>query len=89
MFQHSFNFLILVELEPIKDADLPSTLRLLMGTRTYLEWSQSRMNRFWERLEIALGPPIAELRNETVIPESGDIDNSSEILSDDTDTLIV
>ncbi|KAF4528033.1 hypothetical protein B566_EDAN016423, partial [Ephemera danica] len=61
MFENKPDFLILVELERLHQNDLPSTLRLLMSTRTYLECPHvgSDMTRFWTRLKLALEEPLA------------------------------
>jgi hypothetical protein len=58
MFHDIFNVIILIELERVPSKDLPSTLRLLMATQTYLECNVNVMNRFWERLIRALGTPL-------------------------------
>ncbi|KAF4532720.1 hypothetical protein B566_EDAN017055 [Ephemera danica] len=60
MFENNPDFLILVELEKLRQKDLPSTLRLLMSTRTYLECPRAGadMTNFWIRLKQALGQPL-------------------------------
>ncbi|KAF4529224.1 hypothetical protein B566_EDAN017593, partial [Ephemera danica] len=60
MFEDNPDFLILVELEKLLQKDLPSTLRLLMSTRTYLECPHAGadMTNFWIRLKQALGQPL-------------------------------
>ncbi|KAF4529223.1 hypothetical protein B566_EDAN017592 [Ephemera danica] len=60
MFENNPDFLILVELEKLRQKDLPSTLRLLMSTRTYLECppAGADMSNFWIRLKQALGQPL-------------------------------
>ncbi|KAF4525782.1 hypothetical protein B566_EDAN002044 [Ephemera danica] len=57
-FDLSPSFLVLIELERLTHKELPTNLRLLMGTRTYLEWTAQNETRFWERLKLALGIPI-------------------------------
>ncbi|KAF4528837.1 hypothetical protein B566_EDAN014556, partial [Ephemera danica] len=61
MFENNPDFLILVELEKLHQNDLPSTLRLMMSTRTYLECPSvgSDMTSFWTRFKLALGQPLA------------------------------
>jgi hypothetical protein len=66
MFEENPDFLILVELEKLQQKDLPSTLRLLMSTRTYLECPRAGldMSNFWIRLKEALGQPIGIVNQE-------------------------
>ena len=66
------NFLILLLKEPLDHALLPNTLRLLMNTRTYLEFPgpDGVLDQFWTQLKKALGPPnnrppISEESSET------------------------
>ncbi|KAF4525886.1 hypothetical protein B566_EDAN015171 [Ephemera danica] len=60
MFENTADFLILVELERLDRKTLPSTLRLLMSTKTYLEWpTEGNLVHFWRRLKNTLGPPLA------------------------------
>jgi hypothetical protein len=61
MFEGNPDFLILVELQRLSRDDLPSTLRLLMSTRTYLECPREGgdMTSFWSRLKYALGKPLS------------------------------
>ncbi|KAF4525779.1 hypothetical protein B566_EDAN002041 [Ephemera danica] len=63
-FDLSPSFLILIELERLTHKELPTNLRLLMGTRTYLEWTTQNESRFWERLKLALGNPIRSSQSE-------------------------
>ncbi|KAF4527535.1 hypothetical protein B566_EDAN016269 [Ephemera danica] len=60
MFEDNPEFLILVELEKLSAKDIPSTLRLMMSTRTYLECPRAGldMSNFWTRLKLALGKPL-------------------------------
>jgi hypothetical protein len=59
MFENTPDFLILVELELVPRNKLPSTLRLLMNTRTHLECTDTEDRRFWHRLTTALGTPLS------------------------------
>lgn len=72
MFEKNTNFLILVELARLSRDNIPSPLRLLMSTRTYLECPRegNDMTSFWYRLKFALGPPISNLQSTIVEPES-------------------
>ncbi|KAF4525776.1 hypothetical protein B566_EDAN002038 [Ephemera danica] len=63
-FDLSPSFLILIELERLTHKELPTNLRLLMGTRTYLEWTTQNESRFWERLKLALGTPLRSSQSE-------------------------
>ncbi|KAF4522340.1 hypothetical protein B566_EDAN011060, partial [Ephemera danica] len=56
IFVLSNNFL---ESEELKQNLVPLSLRVLLATRTYLEWNQNRPEVFWLRLRQALGKPIA------------------------------
>ncbi|KAF4532587.1 hypothetical protein B566_EDAN010048 [Ephemera danica] len=85
MFENNTEFLILVELERLHQDDLPSTLRLLMSTRTYLECPRlgADMTSFWTRLKLGLGQPLAVTQppcNDERELESCAIDSKSEIL---------
>ncbi|KAF4532110.1 hypothetical protein B566_EDAN006204, partial [Ephemera danica] len=53
IFENNPEFLVLIELQRLRQKDLPSTLRLLMCTRTYLECPEegSEMSGFWKRLK--------------------------------------
>ena len=61
------NFLLIIELKRLDQESLPSSLRTLMTTRTYLEWPGGHdldgsahckcVNNFWRRLKEGLGPP--------------------------------
>ncbi|KAF4524637.1 hypothetical protein B566_EDAN014269 [Ephemera danica] len=73
IFENNPEFLILIELQRLRQKDLPSTLRLLMCTRTYLECPEegSDMSSFWRRLAKILGEPIIQPCNvETECPEN-------------------
>ncbi|KAF4521203.1 hypothetical protein B566_EDAN011488, partial [Ephemera danica] len=73
IFENNPEFLILVELQRLRQKDIPSTLRLLMCTRTYLECpeDESDMSGFWKRLTKILGEPIIQPCNvETECPEN-------------------
>ena len=66
------NFLILLMKEPLDEAKLPNTLRLLIKTRTYLTVPDCNGNvdKFWQDLKRALGhpnerPPLSTQCSET------------------------
>ncbi|KAF4529218.1 hypothetical protein B566_EDAN017535 [Ephemera danica] len=59
IFESKNDFLILLTLEELKQNLVPLSLRVLLATRTYLEWNQNRPEVFWLRLRQALGKPIA------------------------------
>jgi hypothetical protein len=61
MFETSPEFLILIEVERIIKKDISSALRLLISTKTYLEWpgEGNDLERFWFCLKESLGPPLA------------------------------
>ncbi|KAF4522339.1 hypothetical protein B566_EDAN011059, partial [Ephemera danica] len=59
IFESKSDFLILLTLEELKQNLVPLSLRVLLATRTYLEWNQNRPEVFWLRLRQALGKPIA------------------------------
>ncbi|GLH15547.1 Protein artichoke [Gryllus bimaculatus] len=65
------DFLVLVELQPLDAKALPRLLRLLVETRTFLQWpsgcapggccgrgAEGAEEAAWRRLRAALGPPI-------------------------------
>ncbi|GLH16754.1 Toll-like receptor Tollo [Gryllus bimaculatus] len=65
------DFLVLVELQPLDAKALPRLLRLLVETRTFLQWpsgcapgggcgggAEEAEEAAWRRLRTALGPPI-------------------------------
>ncbi|KAF4527684.1 hypothetical protein B566_EDAN012650, partial [Ephemera danica] len=73
IFEKNPEFLILIELQRVRQKDLPSSLRLLMCTRTYLECPEegTDMSSFWRRLKKILGEPIVQQCNvETEYPEN-------------------
>jgi hypothetical protein len=82
MFENNADFLVLVELTRLPRDELPSTLRLLMSTRTYLEWpvqgGEVDMNRFWSRLRTALGQPLALIQPRSEEPET--LENQNPLL---------
>uniref|UniRef100_T1ITN8 TIR domain-containing protein n=1 Tax=Strigamia maritima TaxID=126957 RepID=T1ITN8_STRMM len=51
--------LILIMIEPIKRKSMSSTLKYLIKTRTYLEWTDNAQGQklFWERLKFAMQRP--------------------------------
>ncbi|KAF4517567.1 hypothetical protein B566_EDAN005131, partial [Ephemera danica] len=53
LFEKSADFLVLIELQRLSPRQIPSTLRLLMSTRTYLEWPEyvGDLQQFWSRLK--------------------------------------
>jgi hypothetical protein len=55
------DFLILIELEPLVSNLVPVNLRILMATRTYLEWYKQKSDINYERLKQALGKPLSDL----------------------------
>ncbi|KAF4522346.1 hypothetical protein B566_EDAN011066, partial [Ephemera danica] len=59
IFECKRDFLILLTLEELKQNLVPLSLRVLLATRTYLEWNQNQPEVFWSRLRQALGNPIA------------------------------
>ena len=65
---------------------MPSTLRLLMGAVTYLEWSTNlessnqQQKLFFGRLKEALGPP--QLRPNEELDESDEEENISRIFEE-------
>ena len=75
------NFLILLLKEPLDHALLPNTLRLLMNTRTYLEFPgpDGDLASFWENLKKALGPPN---ERPLISEESNDTDSDLQALLD-------
>ncbi|KAF4522347.1 hypothetical protein B566_EDAN011067, partial [Ephemera danica] len=48
-----------LESEELKQNLVPLSLRVLLATRTYLEWNQYQPEVFWLRLRQVLGKPIA------------------------------
>jgi hypothetical protein len=54
------DFLILIELEPLVTKLVPVSLRILMATRTYLEWYKQKSDVNIERLKQALGKPLSD-----------------------------
>lgn len=64
LFENGEDFLLLLELERLDRRLLPRHLRLLMDTRTYLEWPNSGKDTdvAWERLKAALGPSLCHER---------------------------
>lgn len=54
------NSLILIKLGPVNETYMTPTLRYLLKTRIYLQWSEdeNKQSVFWEKLRNALAPPI-------------------------------
>ena len=52
------DFLVLLELERLQRELVPLSLRVLLATRTYLEWHQNQPEVFWSRLKQTLGKPL-------------------------------
>ncbi|KAF4525580.1 hypothetical protein B566_EDAN010439 [Ephemera danica] len=73
--QQAEDFLVLVELERLPRDKLPSTLRLLMSTRTYLEWN-GEQQVFIQRLSNALGKPLARTHSDVSLRYSKNTDVS-------------
>ena len=77
---------MLIELQRLELTTVPSTLRLLMGAVTYLEWpaqlerSQQKTELFFRRLKEALGPP--QLRPDKELDESDEEENISRIFEE-------
>ncbi|KAF4523725.1 hypothetical protein B566_EDAN011589 [Ephemera danica] len=98
VFEQSFNnFLILLELERVPRNRLPLSLRLLMASRTYLEWPDEGgkhrsigRHAFWRRLKLALGTPLADMQPaHTAIENSaeGADENSCDSMSDTPENI--
>ncbi|KAF4520264.1 hypothetical protein B566_EDAN010730 [Ephemera danica] len=62
------DFLVLLELERLQRERVPLSLRVLLATRTYLEWHQNQPEVFWSRLKQTLGKPLARAIQETEEP---------------------
>jgi hypothetical protein len=61
IFEDCNDFLILIELERLDREMVPLHLRILMASRTYLEWNlEVNVSSFWCRLKEALGHAIAK-----------------------------
>ncbi|KAF4529217.1 hypothetical protein B566_EDAN017534 [Ephemera danica] len=53
------DFLILLKLELLRHDLVPLSLRVLLATRTYLEWHPSQSEDFWCRFKRTLGQPLS------------------------------
>ncbi|KAF4520265.1 hypothetical protein B566_EDAN010732, partial [Ephemera danica] len=62
------DFLVLLELERLQRERVSLSLRVLLATRTYLEWNQNKPEVFWSRLKQTLGKPLARPVQETEEP---------------------
>ncbi|XP_066998492.1 toll-like receptor 2 [Anabrus simplex] len=69
-FEDSSCFLILIQLEILERRALPRHLKLLMDTRTYLEWpdkkeAETNTDVVFKRLKDAMGPSIRQVEHTT------------------------
>jgi hypothetical protein len=60
--------LILIKLGPVSESHLTPTLKYLLKTRIYLQWSgeEKKQKVFWEKLRAALAPP-SEINENTYL----------------------
>ncbi|KAF4520267.1 hypothetical protein B566_EDAN010734 [Ephemera danica] len=84
------DFLVLLELERLQRERVPLSLRVLLATRTYLEWHQNQPEVFYRRLKQSLGKPLTRPLQQPEVPLSEDVDDllvTLEMLKNDPEML--
>ncbi|XP_067004196.2 toll-like receptor 2 type-2 [Anabrus simplex] len=77
LLEESRNFLVLIELEPLDHSKIPRHVKMLMATRTYLEWPRDNNERTLQhvrkRLTKALGKSIFQVTHRIKEVDEADI----------------
>ena len=69
IFENKTPLLIIIELDHLCRKDLPLSLRLLIDTRTFLEWNILHQRPFWRQLRQLLGTPLSKTELDPLMSE--------------------